>query len=134
MPLLRARRLEMNHRVAGNTDTLLAVGCAVHRAVLVFPPPLLDDVLGTARHRQWIGSPRLAGHFRPIFERSATAGVAAGADGGEAHADFFGEARQEGLDHGDVVDHDGDECFADSPAARLLCAVGSGLEGCKKGC
>ena len=52
--------------------------------------------------------------------------------GGEAHSDFFGSTGQEWLDHGHIVDYDGDEGFADCPAAGLLRAVGSSLCGWKK--
>lgn len=38
-------------------------------------------------------------------------------------------AGEEWLDHGDVADDDGNEGFADGPAASCLGAIGSGLGG-----
>jgi hypothetical protein len=32
------------------------------------------------------------------------------------------------LDHGDVSNNDGDECFTDGPASSLLGTIGSGLD------
>lgn len=127
-PLLRTRRLKMYHRIARHINPLLRVHRPVQRSILVFPPPLLDDALGAAGHGQRVCRSRLAGGLGAVLERRVVAGVAAGADGGEADADFLGQARQEGLDHGDVVDDDGDEGFAHRPAAGLLGAVRSGLE------
>ena len=38
-----------------------------------------------------------------------------------------GEVLEEGVEHGEVVDYDGDEGFADRPFAGLFSAVGSRL-------
>ena len=61
-----------------------------------------------------------------IFELDGADG-AGGAEAGEVGADLFDGAGEEGLDHGDVADDDGDEGFADGPAAGLLGAVRAGL-------
>jgi len=50
-------------------------------------------------------------------------GVVGGGVGGA------GQVLGEGVEHWEVVDHDGDEGFADGPFAGLFGAVGSGLWG-----
>ena len=65
-----------------------------------------------------------------LLEGGAVAVDAArGGGAGDAGAEGFDGAHEEGLDHGDVADDDGDEGFADGPAAGLLGAVGAGLVG-----
>ena len=64
-----------------------------------------------------------------FFQRGAVTVAVAEGRGGDARTERFDGADEEGLDHGDVANDDGNEGFADGPATGSLGAVGTGLEG-----
>ena len=106
-------------------------GCILVHASLI---PCFEDVLRTTRNRQRMrGSGMLPRWFDPVPQRYDRALFGAftrplqrviRADGAQL-PDCDGE---EGLDHGDVSNNDGDECFTDGPASSLFGTIGSGLD------
>lgn len=70
---------------------------------------------------------RLIGVVSVLGQRIGEAIRGAATKGREVSVGTASNAADNGVDHGDVSDDDGDEGFSTGPATRLLGAVGTGL-------